>query len=153
MCSSDLTRNGSPHASGAVATPADATPGRSEHLSAEDVQRQDRRDQPGVHDRDEAPPAVRELHVVRRLEDAVKQHPGGEQRRWLVHDVGLPLAGAVAAAAVVDRLMPRGTGVVQLLLILGIAALATIAATAALAPDIRSFVLPYLRRSATPEVV
>ena len=77
----------------------------------------------------------------------------GEQRRWLVHDVGLPLAGAVAAAAVVDRLMPRGTGVVQLLLILGVAALATIAATAALAPDIRSFVLPYLRRSATPEVV
>jgi O-antigen/teichoic acid export membrane protein len=77
----------------------------------------------------------------------------GEERRWLVHDVSLPLAGAFGAAAVAFVLLPRGTGVVQLLLFLAVAGLATLGATAVAAPDIRSLVVPYLRRSATTEVV
>jgi len=77
----------------------------------------------------------------------------GEQWRWLVHDVSLPMAGAIAVAGVAFGLLPRGTGVVQLLVVLGVAALMTVGATAALAPDVRSFIRPYLRRTPEPEVV
>jgi O-antigen/teichoic acid export membrane protein len=77
----------------------------------------------------------------------------GEQRRWLVHDVSLPLAGALGAAVVVFFIPAHGTGVLQLLLFLAAAGLVTLATTAALAPDIRSFIAPYLRRAATPEAV
>jgi O-antigen/teichoic acid export membrane protein len=75
----------------------------------------------------------------------------GEERRWLVHDVSLPLAGALGAAAVAFVLLPHGTGVVHLLLFLGIAGLVTLGATAAMASDIRSLLVPYLRQSAPTE--
>jgi O-antigen/teichoic acid export membrane protein len=77
----------------------------------------------------------------------------GEFGHWLVDDVALPLAGALAAAAAAFWLLPRGVGTVQLLLVLGAAGLIAAAAAAALAPEIRSTFLPYLRRPATPEVV
>jgi len=76
-----------------------------------------------------------------------------EQRRWLVHDVCLPLAGALVVAGVAYWLMPPSLGTLQTIVYLGIAGLATTATAAALASEIRSLLLPRLRRAAQPEAV
>jgi len=76
-----------------------------------------------------------------------------EQRRWLVHDVCLPLAGALVVAGVAYWLMPPSPGTLQTIVYLGIAGMATTAAAAALASEIRSLLLPRLRRAAQPEAV
>lgn len=65
----------------------------------------------------------------------------GEGRRWLVDDVGLPLAGALLAAGSVRWLLPDG------LLSLAVAGIVTTVVTAALTPAIRALLLPYVRRA------
>jgi O-antigen/teichoic acid export membrane protein len=77
----------------------------------------------------------------------------GEQRRWIINDVGLPLAGALAVAGAAYWLLPSGLGALQTLLYLGVAGLVTTAATASLASEIRGLLLPYVRRTAAPEAV
>jgi O-antigen/teichoic acid export membrane protein len=69
-----------------------------------------------------------------------------EQRRWLVDDVVLPLAGAAAVAAAAHAVMPVRLGTIPAL---GYAALTCVAATVAagaLAPQIRRAFLPSVKR-------
>jgi len=77
----------------------------------------------------------------------------GEQRRWMIHDVGLPLAGALAVGGVARLLMPPHPGTILTLLYLGTTGLAATLAAALLAPEIRGLIMPYVRRAPDPEVV
>jgi O-antigen/teichoic acid export membrane protein len=77
----------------------------------------------------------------------------GEQRRWFVHDVCLPLAGSLAVAGAAYWLMPPSLGTLQIIIYLGIAGLTTTAAAVTLASEIRSLLLPRLRRAGQAEVV
>jgi O-antigen/teichoic acid export membrane protein len=74
----------------------------------------------------------------------------GEQRRWAFNDILLPLAGALAVAGGARWLLPEGLGASQTVIYLGGAGLATIAASAALASEIRRQ-LPHARRTAAIE--
>jgi O-antigen/teichoic acid export membrane protein len=76
-----------------------------------------------------------------------------EQRRWIIHDVGLPLAGALTVAGAAYWLLPDGFGALQTFLYLAGAGLAAVGAAAALASEIRGLLFPYVRRTATPEAV
>jgi O-antigen/teichoic acid export membrane protein len=74
----------------------------------------------------------------------------GEQRRWIINDVCVPLIGSLIVAGAAYWLMPSPLGTLQTIFYLGTAALATTVAAAALSPEIRALLLPRLRR-AQPE--
>ncbi len=64
-------------------------------------------------------------------------HLPGERLRWLVQDIGWPLASAFAVAGLASVAVPLGGGVAQRLTGLGVAAGLTLAAAAGGAPLIR----------------
>jgi hypothetical protein len=72
----------------------------------------------------------------------------GEQGRWFFDDVCLPLSGALAVSGVAYWLLPSHLSRIQLLVYLSAAGLLALAATTALASELRSAVLVHLRRSA-----
>jgi hypothetical protein len=76
-----------------------------------------------------------------------------EQRRWIIHDVSLPLAGALTVAGAAYWLLPDGLDALQTFLYLTGTGLAAVGAAAVLASEIRGLLLPYVRRTATPEAV
>jgi hypothetical protein len=71
----------------------------------------------------------------------------GELRRWIINDVCVPLTGSLIVAGAAYWLMPSSLGTLQTIFYLGTAGLATTVAAAALSPQIRSLLLPRLRRA------
>jgi O-antigen/teichoic acid export membrane protein len=76
----------------------------------------------------------------------------GEMFRWLSEDVCLPLGGALAVGAFARWLIPSDLSRAGTLLYLSAAGLLAAAASAALAPQIRGWVLERMRRTAEPFV-
>jgi O-antigen/teichoic acid export membrane protein len=72
----------------------------------------------------------------------------GQQGRWLSEDVCLPLGGALVVSGVAYWLLPQSLSRIEMLAYLSAAGLLTIAATAALASQLRGALLAHLRRSA-----
>jgi O-antigen/teichoic acid export membrane protein len=72
-----------------------------------------------------------------------------EQRRWLVDDVLLPLAGAVAVAAAAHAAMPAQLGSFAAIAYAAATGIAATLAAAALAPQIRRALLPPMKRAVT----
>jgi O-antigen/teichoic acid export membrane protein len=74
----------------------------------------------------------------------------GEGRRWLLDDVLLPLAGAVAVAAAAHAAMPAHLGSVAALAYAAVTGLLATIAAAALAPNVRRMLVPSMKRVAEP---
>lgn len=72
----------------------------------------------------------------------------GEEGRWLLEDVCLPLGGALAVSGVAYWLIPEHLSRIETLAYLGVAGLLAVAASVALASELRNLVLAHLRRSA-----
>jgi O-antigen/teichoic acid export membrane protein len=72
----------------------------------------------------------------------------GQQSRWLFEDVCLPLVGALVVGGIAYWLLPPHLSRIAMLAYLSAAGLLAIAATAALASQLRNAVLSHLRRSA-----
>ncbi len=72
----------------------------------------------------------------------------GQQGRWFIEDVCLPLGGALAVGATAYRLLPVNLSRLAMLAYLTVAGLLALVATAALASQPRSALLAHLRRSA-----
>lgn len=76
----------------------------------------------------------------------------GELRPWLRDDVCVPLAGALATAALARWMLPASLDRLALLAYLVATGAATTVVTAALAPRIRGAAAPYLRRRPAPGI-
>jgi O-antigen/teichoic acid export membrane protein len=72
----------------------------------------------------------------------------GQGRRWLLDDVLLPLAGAVAVAAAAHAAMPAHLGAAAALAYAAAAGLVATIAAAALAPNVRRMLVPSMKRIA-----
>lgn len=72
----------------------------------------------------------------------------GQQGRWLLEDVCLPLGGALVVGVAAHWLMPQNLSRVEMLACLSAAGVLTLAAAASLASRIRRSALAHLRRTA-----
>ena len=70
----------------------------------------------------------------------------GQQGRWLFEDVCLPLGGALVVSGAAYWLIPKHLSRIQMLAYLSTAGLLAVAATAALASQLRGTVVAHLRR-------
>jgi O-antigen/teichoic acid export membrane protein len=77
----------------------------------------------------------------------------GQLGRWLVEDIGLPLAGALVTGSVAYWLMPKYFSRIETLAYLSAVGVLALVAAASLASQIRGSVVAYLHRTSEPSVV